>query len=114
MADRRAAEGESDPILSGKQPTSWTPRRVEMPHIQGLRFLAMTWIIAFHYIQHSPGTALETFVNHRPLDLFTVISGFATHLAYGRKANLAGPGRMCESAGASTAAAAAAASTTGL
>ena len=77
--------------LNGMETTGWTPRRGEMPHIQGLRFLAMAWIISFHYIQHSPGSMLETFVEHRPLDLFTVISGFATHLAYGRRPNLGGP-----------------------
>ena len=76
-------------------------RRVDMPHIQGLRFVAMAWIIVFHYLATDEPGALPgmqydadgksvggdnlagNLVGHRPLDLFTVISGFATHLAYG-------------------------------
>ena len=84
---------ENESILLQKEPSvPWTPRRVEMPHIQGLRFVAMLWIFGFHYFQYEPSSVLDTFFNHRPLDLFTVISGFATHLAYGRKQNLGGPG----------------------
>ena len=49
----------------------------------GLRFIAMTWIIFFHYLSTEQGTLAHNIVQHRPLDLFTVISGFATHLAYG-------------------------------
>jgi len=48
-----------------------------------LRFIAMTWIIFFHYLSTEEGTLVGNIVQHRPLDLFTVISGFATHLAYG-------------------------------
>lgn len=51
--------------------------------VAGLRFIAMTWIIFFHYLSTEQGTLVHNIVNHRPLDLFTVISGFATHLAYG-------------------------------
>jgi len=54
-----------------------------MQHIQGLRFVAMSWIIVFHYLANEDDTMAHTMIHHRPLDLFTVISGFATHLAYG-------------------------------
>ena len=74
------AAAEREPLL----PRQNGDRRVEMPHIQGLRFVAMTWIIVFHYLSRPEDYAvLSSMIEHRPLDLFTVISGFATHLAYG-------------------------------
>ena len=89
-----AAAGAAEHVLLPQHEPAkapWTPRRIDMPHIQGLRLMAMVWIIAYHYLGHAPGSPLETFVNHRPLDLFTVISGFASHLAYGRRPTLGGP-----------------------
>ena len=52
----------------------------------------MAWIIFFHYLWTEEGTVVHAIVFHRPLDLFTVVSGFATHLAYGNhKRNLGSP-----------------------
>jgi len=81
------AASEDTRLLARKNGDDVATRRVDMPHIQGLRFIAMTWIIFFHYLGGSlvgdEGTVVSNLVGHRPLDLFTVISGFATHLAYG-------------------------------
>jgi hypothetical protein len=52
----------------------------------------MAWIIFYHYLGTEEGTVVHDIVYHRPLDLFTVVSGFATHLAYGNhKRNLGSP-----------------------
>jgi peptidoglycan/LPS O-acetylase OafA/YrhL len=63
----------------------------QLQYIQGLRFVAMAWIIAYHYLDRDGSAALVRFVDDRPLDLFTVISGFVTHFAYAHRTQLSGP-----------------------
>mmetsp|Transcript_67002 Transcript_67002/g.139641 ORF Transcript_67002/g.139641 Transcript_67002/m.139641 type:complete len:441 (+) Transcript_67002:86-1408(+) len=68
-------------------------QRAEFLFIQGFRFVAMAWIITFHYLYYEPvkNTWMGRLIIGRPLDLFTVISGFVTHLAYGRRESIGGP-----------------------
>lgn len=69
--------------------------RVEMKFIQGFRFVAMGWIIIYHYIQCCPEEYEVLWpvrlMRGRPLDLFTVVSGFVTHIAYGHRESIGGP-----------------------
>jgi peptidoglycan/LPS O-acetylase OafA/YrhL len=64
--------------------------RIDLPFIQGLRFVAMAWIIAYHFAAAPQGSLERNILHHRPLDLFTVISGFTTQLTYGRRPDLGG------------------------
>ena len=82
---------ESRPLLDPSPPQQ---QRVELPFIQGLRFVAMSWIVAYHFAATPTGSLESNMVHHRPLDLFTVISGFATQLAYGSKPDLGGQARF--------------------
>jgi peptidoglycan/LPS O-acetylase OafA/YrhL len=51
----------------------------------------MSWIVMYHYLHMEGETLLSRFIGDRPLDLFTVISGFVTHLAYAKRKELNGP-----------------------
>ncbi|EKX35783.1 hypothetical protein GUITHDRAFT_146244 [Guillardia theta CCMP2712] len=68
----------STPLLSSKP--AW---RVRMNHIEGFRFIVLSWIIVYHYLHLPHGDSWQFRLRSgRPLDLFTVISGFITHFVW--------------------------------
>lgn len=71
----------STPLI-GRRPAASSNDKKRLPFIQGLRFVAVGWIVVYHYCAYDPDSALGRWAVNFPLDIFTVLSGFVTHLAY--------------------------------
>eukprot|EP00285_Hemiselmis_virescens_P014002 CAMPEP_0173402786 /NCGR_PEP_ID=MMETSP1356-20130122/54914_1 /TAXON_ID=77927 ORGANISM="Hemiselmis virescens, Strain PCC157" /NCGR_SAMPLE_ID=MMETSP1356 /ASSEMBLY_ACC=CAM_ASM_000847 /LENGTH=397 /DNA_ID=CAMNT_0014363183 /DNA_START=73 /DNA_END=1263 /DNA_ORIENTATION=+ len=77
-----APKGERTPLLASGS------SKQKLAFIEGLRFVAVGWIVVYHYAAWTDSSvpeAVKRLITNFPLDLFTVVSGFVTHLAYANK-----------------------------
>jgi peptidoglycan/LPS O-acetylase OafA/YrhL len=74
-------EPASTPLLP-KEKDAARKKKQRLPFIQGLRFVAVGWIVLYHYCAYDLSSAFGRWATGFPLDMFTVVSGFVTHLAY--------------------------------
>lgn len=80
-------DSEAQPLYKNEDPGV----RTDLRYVQGLRFVTALWILVNHFLSNDDLPEWATnLIFARPVNLFVLISGLVTHMAYARREDIGG------------------------